>query len=62
MWRVQVMSVRRTWRKVNSVGSPGYKCEEDREDSEECGHYVSKLEDILIEKAVWSYTEATTAG
>ena len=56
------MSVRRTWRKVNCVGSPGYKCEDDREDSEECGHYVSKLEDILIEKAVWSYTEATTAG
>ena len=30
------MSVRRTARTERSVRSPGYKFEEDREDSEEC--------------------------
>ena len=36
MWGVQVMSVRRKGRAVRSVGSPGYECEGDTEDSEEC--------------------------
>ena len=31
------MSVRRTERTLRSLGSPDYKCEEDREYSEECG-------------------------
>ena len=31
------MSVRRTATTERSVGSPGYECEEDREDSKECG-------------------------
>ena len=31
------MSMRRTGRTVRSNESPGFMCEEDREDSEECG-------------------------
>ena len=37
MWGMQVMSMRRTGRTLRCVGSPGHECEEDREDSEECG-------------------------
>ena len=36
MWDVQVMSVKRTGGTVMSVGNPGYECEEDRENIEEC--------------------------
>ena len=37
MWGVQVTNVKRTGKTVMSLGSPCYVCEEDIEDSEECG-------------------------
>ena len=37
MWGVNVMSMRRTGTTLRSVGSKGYECDEDREDSEEYG-------------------------
>ena len=40
MLETQVMSVMRTERTVTSVRSPGYECEEDREDSEVCENYT----------------------
>ena len=37
MWEVQVISVKRTETTIRSVGTQGYECEEDWEDSEEYG-------------------------
>ena len=37
MWGVQVKSVRRTGTTLRRVESPGFECEEDKEDIEECG-------------------------